>query len=303
MALPNEFKYFFKLYTDLPGFRFQLFKFIKEKNVNQDRRMVLSSALKNLLVVLIVLVVLETYVFLRNTIGPKSVINYQNTRVLLETRVLRPFCNCSSTAYEYILIERYSESQPKTDDYFSINLIRRHSTTTKTLLYNLTLNQLQNYHKSCDLYNVLKRGKHQRVISYSLYGSNPKYSRNLEKIPDMIRAKYPNFTARVYYDSSVNQSIRCDLECRFQEVIDFCNIDSFTDNLNEIWDPQAWSHRSNLSYMHKMMWRFLPSGDSFVDVFMSRDSDSFFTDREVDSVREWLQSNKYGHIMRGIDDC
>ena len=48
-----------------------------------------------------------------------------------------------------------------------------------------------------------------------------------------------------------------------------------------------------------MKWRWLPIGDSFVDIFSSRDSDSYFLQREVDSVNVWLSSNKPGHIMRG----
>ena len=49
-----------------------------------------------------------------------------------------------------------------------------------------------------------------------------------------------------------------------------------------------------------MMWRWLPIGDSFVDVFNSRETDSFILQRELDSVQYWLKSNKTDHIMRGI---
>ncbi|RMZ93791.1 hypothetical protein BpHYR1_019801, partial [Brachionus plicatilis] len=54
----------------------------------------------------------------------------------------------------------------------------------------------------------------------------------------------------------------------------------------------------NLNYVHSMMWRFLPIGDTFVDMFMSRDLDSQILQREVDSVQEWLKSDNIGHIMR-----
>ena len=55
----------------------------------------------------------------------------------------------------------------------------------------------------------------------------------------------------------------------------------------------------NASYMHAMMWRWLPIGDLFVDVFSSRDSDSEIIQREEHSVNAWLNSNKVAHIMRG----
>ena len=51
--------------------------------------------------------------------------------------------------------------------------------------------------------------------------------------------------------------------------------------------------------MHAMKWRFMPVGDSFVEAFMSRDSDSMVTQREVSSVNVWLNSSLAGHIMRG----
>ena len=48
-----------------------------------------------------------------------------------------------------------------------------------------------------------------------------------------------------------------------------------------------------------MMWRFLPAGDSFVDLFMSRDTDSLIHERERDAVNQWLESDKAAHMMRG----
>ena len=65
------------------------------------------------------------------------------------------------------------------------------------------------------------------------------------------------------------------------------------DNETEIF---TW----NATYMHAMKWRWFPINDQFVDVFMSRDSDSDILQREVDSVNEWLASGKVGHIMRGL---
>ena len=45
-----------------------------------------------------------------------------------------------------------------------------------------------------------------------------------------------------------------------------------------------------------MFWRFL-SADSD-DVVVSRDTDSRITQREVDAINEWLESDKDFHIMR-----
>ena len=65
-------------------------------------------------------------------------------------------------------------------------------------------------------------------------------------------------------------------------------------------DKRNWLKRTwNASYIHAMEWRWFPIRDQFVDVFMSRDSDSIFIQREIDSVNAWLKTNKVGHIMRG----
>lgn len=248
------------------------------------------------------------------------------------SKVIRPFCNCSSSHIEYILVEKVSARTPKDEDLLVINMIKEEkssslittrTTTTsndtsttkiKTYLFNLTLTQAKQFTKTCDMFNVLRRGLNQKIISYSFYGRNPKYSRNLEGIVEIMRLKYSAFTARVHYDSSIDLRMRCRMECLYPDVMDFCDMNAFstsvsdeilveeTDSVEGERADKKRRRRANvldMTHMHKMMWRFLPVGDSFVDVFMSRDTDSFFTDREVDAVNAWLNSNKPVHIMRG----
>jgi hypothetical protein len=151
----------------------------------------------------------------------------------------------------------------------------------------------------CDLYKVLRRGNGQKVLSYSLYGSDPLYYSHIKEISKQVTKYYPGWTIRIYYDKSVNQSIICEYECLKDEVtgnytdnIDFCNINQIPfGNPIETWDAQ---------YMHSMKWRFLPVGDPFVDMFMSRDLDSWIVEREVSAVNEWINSNTLLHAMRGI---
>ena len=47
-----------------------------------------------------------------------------------------------------------------------------------------------------------------------------------------------------------------------------------------------------------MLWRFLPTLDPQVDVFISRDLDSIVKSREMEAEDEWLQSGKSLHVMR-----
>jgi hypothetical protein len=64
---------------------------------------------------------------------------------------------------------------------------------------------------------------------------------------------------------------------------------------NDLEEGSSWS----ATYMNSMKWRWFPINDPFVDAFMSRDADSLIIQREVDSVKVWLESDKVGHIMRG----
>ena len=48
-----------------------------------------------------------------------------------------------------------------------------------------------------------------------------------------------------------------------------------------------------------MTWRWLPIGDSFVDFVASRDTDAWISQRELDSVKVWMESNTVFHVMRG----
>ncbi|CAF0746412.1 unnamed protein product [Brachionus calyciflorus] len=96
---------------------------------------------------------------------------------------------------------------------------------------------------------------------------------------------------RIYHDNSIDHNIICELECANQHV-EFCNIHNLPLGLTN------FDKVFNLNYIHSMKWRFLAIGDSFVDHFMSRDLDSMIIRREFDSVREWLDSDNVGHIMR-----
>ena len=103
---------------------------------------------------------------------------------------------------------------------------------------------------------------------------------------------------------------KCELECfkdkagKLVDNIDFCSIEYLSSGSNVSSKFNEQSSENNIhrfGMIHAMIWRFLPIGDSFVDIFMSRDSDKKIIQREVDSVNVWLNSNKIGHIMRGLN--
>jgi len=71
-------------------------------------------------------------------------------------------------------------------------------------MYNLSYGEL---HEStsvpCNLYSMLLRGKHQSVVSYSLFGTNDFYYNKLKDLSRQIAQMYPGWLIRVYHDRLV----------------------------------------------------------------------------------------------------
>lgn len=272
------------------------------------------------ILVIIILLIFEIYHLLRDRETIREKLNCRLNTITIKTdtspkisknkkiiKYLKPYCSCSDTNELISIEKKFDSSKLKDSSYYVLaSLIQssnNKSQTKKTILVNESLDELKHEKITCDLYNVLKRGKNQRAISYSLYGTNKNYYERLDLVLEQIRVKYKNYTARVYYDKTVNETVRCYFECKYRDVVDFCNVNRFSTSLIDQLEVDEKTNtvvvNDDLSYMHKMMWRFIPIGDSFLDVFMSRDTDSFIIDRELDSVKEWLASTNIAHIMRG----
>ena len=143
----------------------------------------------------------------------------------------------------------------------------------------------------CDQYSAF-RGRHQRVIAISMYGpkDNPTFTFNAsvnflhELIADIAKI-YPGWILRIYHDGSVREDIICLVECSYNNV-DFCN----TTALGKIGNVK--------DYIPPKIWRFIPAGDLFVDIMLSRDLDSPLSEREFNAVNDWLSTKKPWHVMR-----
>ena len=96
--------------------------------------------------------------------------------------------------------------------------------------------------------------------------------RNIEQV-----SKYfPGWICRFYIDNSCDKELIKTIKGDNVEVVLVDSKDSF----------------------HGMFWRFWASEEEETDVFLSRDCDSRFSEREVAAIKEWLSSNKDFHIMR-----
>lgn len=114
----------------------------------------------------------------------------------------------------------------------------------------------------------------KKVISYCLWGDDPKYTIGAIKNAELAPYIYTGWDVWFYIAESVPTGIVNELEKT-------CKI---IPRKHGNWDS--------------MLWRFEPISDESVDVFISRDTDSRLNYRERRAVDEWLESNKSLHIMR-----
>ena len=117
----------------------------------------------------------------------------------------------------------------------------------------------------------------KKLICYSLWGDNPKYTigaiRNAEAIKDIYGESW---TARFYCGTSVPKKIMDNLIALNAEIIKM---------------PQEGNWAG-------MFWRFRAIADPDVQIMLSRDTDSRLSYREKAAVDDWLKSGKLFHIMR-----
>ncbi|XP_027224741.2 uncharacterized protein [Penaeus vannamei] len=139
-----------------------------------------------------------------------------------------------------------------------------------------------------------QRGKDQRVLAYSYYTTNgsPDYFRYLSQLHGTakdVERLYPGWIMRIYHNTTstdvFGRKELCRLYCE-NDHVDLCHIHDLPGlgNLNK---------RGVVG----RMWRFAVMGDPTVEVFLSRDADSWVLDREAAAVHEWLRSGRSFHVM------
>ncbi len=119
----------------------------------------------------------------------------------------------------------------------------------------------------------------KKIISFAVWGSNPKYTEaayaNMMLQPEI----YPDWTCRFYVDESVPLSVINKLKSNgttHSEIVLMPNSDG----------------------NYGLFWRFEPLKDITIDRFIVRDSDSRLNPREAAAVKEWEESGLEFHIMR-----
>lgn len=118
----------------------------------------------------------------------------------------------------------------------------------------------------------------KKIISFSVYGNQPKYSVGMLSNVLLAKQIYPDWICRIYYDNSVDQNI-------IHEISKNDNIEliNMTEEGKEIFP---------------MLWRFLAIDDPDVDIMLSRDSDSRLSYREKYCVDIFTKSDFILHSIR-----
>lgn len=117
-----------------------------------------------------------------------------------------------------------------------------------------------------------------KVIAYSLWGDNPRYTKGAIRNVELAENVYPEWKCWVHVGDDVSN-----------ETID----ELMTHKNTEVYKmgPDGGLALGTL-------WRFLPASESNVDVMICRDVDSRLTMREKAVVDEWVDSEKGFHIIR-----
>jgi hypothetical protein len=112
------------------------------------------------------------------------------------------------------------------------------------------------------------------IISFCLWGNDPKYTIGAIRNAERAKHIYPGWKVWMYVANNIPNDIIKELEDNGCVII----------NMGE----GNWK---------SMFWRFLPGCDPDI-TFISRDTDSRLDFREKYAVDEWIASDKDFHIMR-----
>ena len=116
-----------------------------------------------------------------------------------------------------------------------------------------------------------------KIISFSLYGNSPRYSRQLVEVLASYKKLYPDWKCRVYAAKDLREE----------------TLQLITSSGSELFLMD--SEGTNAAYM---LWRFLAIEDRNARAFLIRDLDSMPSPREKLMVDQWLGSGKSFHIIR-----
>jgi len=116
-----------------------------------------------------------------------------------------------------------------------------------------------------------------KIISFCLWGNNPKYLVGMSKNIQLAKEIYPDWKVKIFVDATVPMGYKFEYE--ENENVEVIR------KFDEIGD---W----------KFSLRRFEAAENDDDIIILRDADSRLNYREKAAVDEWLQSDKDFHVMR-----
>lgn len=123
-----------------------------------------------------------------------------------------------------------------------------------------------------------KLTKKKKIISYCLWGDNPKYCEGAIRNAIINKQLFPTWINRFYIAKGTVPQHYIDTMKSFENV-EIVEMDRDGNQLSTLW-------------------RFAPAYEDDVEVMMSRDCDSRIGLRDKEAIDEWMKSKRLVHIIR-----
>jgi hypothetical protein len=118
----------------------------------------------------------------------------------------------------------------------------------------------------------------KKIISFSLYGGQQKYSYGMISNVEIAQVIFPDWICRIYYGKSVPSKV-------VEQLRTYSNVELYLMDEGE-------------GHVFPMMWRFLAIDDEDVEVMISRDADARLSYREKHCVDIFMESEFLLHSIR-----
>lgn len=134
----------------------------------------------------------------------------------------------------------------------------------------------------------------KKIISYCLWGDNPKYNIGAIRNAELARGLFPDWTTRFYVGESVPwKTIEALIDPVPKQYSRYKLINGRFEALCGSFNPLIEIyHMDCLGDWRMMLTRFMPITEDNVEIFLSRDCDSRLSLREKIVVESWLNSDK-----------
>ena len=125
----------------------------------------------------------------------------------------------------------------------------------------------------------------ERIISFSLYGADPRYTYGAVRNAQLVPIYFPTWRARFYVENPNGTTRHTKVPMRILTKL-------------RVLGAEVHYMDSERAQLAPMLWRFLVAQDPRVKRFIIRDADSRLNTRDAAVVHEWEKSGKAFHCIR-----